>query len=222
MDYRASWSYTNFPAARQKHLGVDCPSYCEIIRQLEEVMKGTEIKFEIDVGYMIPVDGAKRPLFFVEGLEAGLVDWFFNGVSGYRAQYYKSPENGLKANTYAFAKLESILFKAASRASFSYKHPDHGPLTIDEQTFLTYLRLPSAKIWGEETEGLNQMFSGPGIDAPRWIENTKNGHGKAMKGTKAPQFTILKLHGAFLKNGLEVIPPDKTARSEDIYFFGFS
>ena len=105
MDYRASWSYPRFPSDRQRHLGTDCPSYCEIIRQLDEAIKSAETVFHIDEGRNIPVDDALRPLLYVD-VDEDLVDWFFNGVSGYRAQYYKSPETGLQANAYAFAKLE--------------------------------------------------------------------------------------------------------------------
>ena len=227
MDYRASWTYANFPSDRQQHLTTDCPSYCEIIRQVSEAMKDGQIRFVIDPGRLIPVDDATRPLLYVD-LDEGLVDWFFNGVGGYRAQYYKSPGNGLRANAYAFAKLEPILFAAADGADFSYQHPDKGELTLSESEFLDSLRLPSAKIWGDETSGeLKDLFdpdvdSGPNIDAHRWLENAKAGHDKAKKGTKAPRFSTLKFHGAFLKNGQEVIPLNKMARSEDIYFCGFS
>jgi hypothetical protein len=227
MDYRAGWSYANFPSDRQKHLGADCPSYCEIIRRLANAMKNAKIKFEIDPGYTTPVADARRPLFYVD-LDAELVDWFFNGVSGYRTQYYKSPENGLQANAYGFAKLEQILFNAADRAGFSFQHPDQGLLTVEEEACLVSLRLPSAKIWGDETSGeLHKLLDpdadcGPDIDAARWLENARAGHDKAKKGIKAPRFTTLKFHGAFMKNGREVIPLNKMARSADIYFWGFS
>jgi hypothetical protein len=225
--FRASWSYAAFPSVRQRHLGADCPPYSEIILQLGEAMQHADIVFQIDKGFLIPVDDALRPLLYVD-VDMDLVDWLFNGASGYRAQYYKSPENGLQANAYAFAKLEHLLLVAAHRADFSYQHPDHGLLTLAEADFLTSLRLPSAKIWGDETTGELQnvinlnVESWPDIYAHRWLENAERGNDKAKKGAKAPRFTTLKFHGAFLKNGQEVILPDKLTRSADIYSFGFS
>ncbi|MCI0629014.1 MAG: hypothetical protein L0387_46430 [Acidobacteria bacterium] len=227
MDYRANWTYASFPSERREHLTSDCPSNCEIIRQIGEAMKDANIRFAIDPGHFIPVDDALRPLFYVD-LDEDLVDWFFNGVGGYRAQYYKSPENGLRANAYAFAKLKPILFAAANRENFTHQHPRKGQLSMSETEFLDSLRLPSAKIWGDESRGeLRGLFdpdkdSGPDIDALRWLENASAGHDKARKCTKAPRFSTLKFHGAFLKDGGEVIPLDKMARSEDIYLCGFS
>jgi hypothetical protein len=225
--FRASWSYAAFPSERQRHLGAGCPPYSEIILQLGEAMKYADIVFQIDKGFFIPVDDALRPLFYVD-VDADLVDWFFNGANGYRAQYYKDPENGLQANAYALAELQHLLLEAAHRADFSYQHPDHGLLTLTEANFLTSLRLRSAKIWGDETTGELQKVvnleveAWPDIDAHRWLENAERGNAKAKKGVKAPRFTTLKFHGAFLKNGREVIPPDKLTRSADIYSFGFS
>jgi hypothetical protein len=227
IEYRANWSYPGFPTDRQKHLGTDCPPYHEIVSQLGEAMKYADIVFQIDKGFIIQVDDALRPLLYVD-IDMNVVDWFFSGSAGYRAQYYRNAENGLQANGYAFSKLERLLLGAARTANFSYQHPDHGLLQLTEADFLASLRLPSAKIWGDETTGELQKVvnleveTWPDIDAHRWLENAKRGDDKAKKGAKARRFTSLKFHGAFLKNGKEVIPLFKLKRSEDIYCCGFS
>lgn len=226
MDYRADWTYKNLPQDRVEHLN-QCPPYNQIISQIATKMKRANIEFQIDPGRYVPVDGAFRPLFYVDVGE-NLADWFFNGVCGYRAQYYKSPEKGLQANCYAFAKLEKLLFSNANSANFCYEHPDQGKVKMNEDAVLVSLRLPSAKIWSDEHGGeLKKIVSEnqniePQIVAPRWADNAVAGEQKASKGIKAPKISTLKFHGAFLKDGEEVIPLEKMSRSEDIFFWGFS
>ncbi len=225
MKYRANWKYQNIPESRIDHLK-RCPPYFKIINSLSAFMESAEIEFQIDCGYTSPVNGAIRPLFYVKELAPGLGDWFFNGLSGYRAQYYLSPANGLQANRYAFKKLEKSLVCAAERAGFCFNHPDRSLLRMDKSLIIKSLRFPSAKIWGDEHEGELQLLANsnpddsPQIIASRWIKKTSEKN--PNKGIKAPQINTLKFHGAFIKNGVEVIPKDKVNRSEELHNFGFS
>jgi hypothetical protein len=228
MDYTADWSYAGLAPERSDHLR-NCPPYCELIRQLADKVGKANIEFHLDEGRYAPVDAALRPIFYVEVGE-DVADRFFNGVSGYRAQYYASPGNGLDANRYAFRKLERHLLLAAQKANFRIQAPNESTreLLIPEMDLLLSLRLASAKIWGDETEDELHIITTQRQDvtaqviAPRWIDNAKYGSEKARKGIKAPRFKTLKIHGAFLKGTVEQVPLEKLTRSEDIHFWGFS
>lgn len=228
MDYTSEWSYVGLPPQRSDHLR-GCPPYCELIRQIAEKIGNVDIRLCLDEGRYLPVNGALRPLFYADvGLR--LADWFFNGVSGYRAQYYASPAKGLKANRYAFGQFEGHLLLAARKADFRARDPNDSTRTLvmPEPDLLASLRLASAKIWGDETEWELQTVTTQKQDATaqivahRWVENAEAGADMAKKGIKAPLFRTLKFHGAFLKDGVEQVPLGKMSRSNDIFFLGFS
>ena len=80
MDYKEDWSFFGLSSDRIKLLS-DCPLYSELIRRIVEHVKPEDIKFIIDEGYLQPVTGALRPLFYIKvGVE--LADLFFSGVCG--------------------------------------------------------------------------------------------------------------------------------------------
>jgi hypothetical protein len=230
MDYKAEWSFQELSSDRIKMLS-GCPPYSEIIRMITERID--TITFCFDEGRYEPVTGALRPLFYIKvGQE--LVDLFYNGVRGYRAQYYLSPENGEDANRYAIQQIEPKLLETARNANWCAPDPNCSDnlLHMDEAEIFASLRFPSAKIWGDETEGeLSDVTKGlmdktpPQIIAARWVAATENleTQSKAAKGVKAPCLSILKFHGAFIiKNGKERIPCGKKMRSEDIHRYGWS
>ena len=226
MDYKADWSYQWLGEERIENLR-RCPSYNELVETLVEKIDPKSVKFQIDLGYLFPIDGALRPLFLV-AIDSGLADWFFNGLCGYRSQYFHSPDTGLKANSFLFAKVERILLQISEENNFQFEHKNYGLLRMEYDTLLTSLRLTSAKLWGDEHEGelqklvrKDQEFE-PQILAQRWVDHAKAGVQKALKGIRAPRIRTIKFHGAFLKFGEERIPPGKEHRSEDIHFYGFS
>jgi hypothetical protein len=226
MDYRAAWTYARLSQDRIDLLN-SSPFFRKIVERLVDEVDVGKSEFTIDRGRTFPVDGALRPVWFVS-FDPSLVDWFFNGPCGYRAQYYSSPENGLNANSFLLRETEQKLVQIAKRSDFEYMDPDHGRLHMDRDTLQTSLRQGSAKVWGDESKGeLNDVISGgqnsePQILAERWMVNADANAQKALWGIQAPIIETLKFHGAFLKNGIEIVPPNKIHRSEDIYYFGFS
>ena len=231
MDYKADWSFFGLSNDRIEILS-DCPPYSELIRRIVDQVKPEEIKFIIDEGYLQPVTGALRPLFYIQvGVE--LADLFFSGVCGYRAQYYLSAANGVVANRYTIQQIERKLLEAARIADWRTPDPNRTGTTLhmEEAQIFASLRFTSAKIWGDETEGemslrTRSLDVTPQIAAMRWaraieIEN-KQEKSKAIRGVKAPCLSILKFHGAFIKNGDERIPFGKETRSEDIYRYGWT
>jgi hypothetical protein len=228
MDRKAEWSFQALCHARSMALA-DCPTYRELIRRIAEQVDPEKIKFKIDEGWLEPVGGALRPLFYLKVGE-DLGDLFFNGVRGYRGQYYLSVANGIAANRYAFQQLETKLLEAARTAGWRMPDPNNAgaELVMGKAHILESLRAPSAKIWPDETEGELSLVTTSRSDetaqivAPRWIAAAKEGKQKARKGIKAPAVETLKFHGGFIKNGKERIAGDKRQRSEDIYRYGWS
>ena len=64
-----------------------------------------------------------------------LFDWFFNSVNGYRAAYYRSPCDGLKANVYFIESLMPDLIASDKTAE-----------DADKDFIKESLKSPSAKI----------------------------------------------------------------------------
>jgi hypothetical protein len=231
MNYKADWSFSGLSNKRTKMLS-RCPAYSEIISRIVKQVRLEEIDFKIDRGYLHPMTGVLRPLFYIT-IEAELADLFFNGVCGYRAQYYRSAENGVFANRYAIQQIEPKLLEAARIAGWHAPDRDHpgSALHMEEAQIRASFRLASAKIWGDETEGemssvMRSVDPTPQIIAMRWVKATRIENearkSKAIMGVKAPCLSILKYHGAFIKDGEERIPCGKERRSEDIHFYGWS
>jgi hypothetical protein len=155
-----------------------------------------------------------------------LADLFYNGVCGYRAQYYLSPENGEDANRYAIQQIEPKLLEAARIVGWCKPNPNCSGniLHIDQAQIFASLHFTSAKIWGDETESEMSYVTKTAdetsqIIAKRWVETVK----KEARGVKAPRFSILKFHGAFINNrGEERIPLGKESRSQNLYLYGWS
>lgn len=88
-------------------------------------------------------------------------DQFFNGRSGYRAQYYLSPEEGVLYNWDVLQGLKEIL-----RITY-HQHPLPEPLEVVLQT----IDSPHAKVWiHNETEAF-QDSPACSLNPQRWIDN---------------------------------------------------
>jgi hypothetical protein len=169
-----------------------------------------------------PGDRSIKATFYVKVGEK-LADLFFNGVCGYRAQYYLSAANGVDANRYAIQPIEPELLKAARIAGWCMPDPNcpDAALRMEQEQIRVSLRFTSAKIWSDEAEGEVSRVTKSAdrtaqIIATQWVEAAKT-EDKAARGIKAPRLSTLKFHGAFIKNDEERIACGKENRSDDIY-----
>ena len=159
-------------------------------------------------------------------------DIFFNGVNGYRAQYYRSPETGSINNHLLIERfLQPELLKVAERHGYA-----DATRSLSEAQVAASLALPSAKAWGDE-RGDKELFwdhvnayrseRDVEIRAQRWIENTRHEDGekkgKAQRGVRAPRLGRIKIMGGFIDDdGTEHVAEHKRRRACDIFEFGFS
>jgi len=155
---------------------------------------------------------------------APLFDLFFNSVEGYRAAYYRSPYEGLEANSAFIEVVQPRLL-------------EYGPVSGAHIDVSESLRALSAKVWlaevgkglatvsGEPCEHCSGEWSPPHDLTPeirngRW---DKLDHLYAKWGSKAPYLTKLRVFGAFVsEHGDEFIPHDKRDRHTQIFHQGWS
>ena len=171
-----------------------------------------------------------RRVIFVFEVKDRTGDRFFNGISGYRAQYYTSPNHGLSQNRLLIDRLTPLLVEIAKARDFR-----KGDEVMTEDEVRASLALESAKAWGNET-GDREFWSHVNgyknrddieINARRWAENlgstdikTKRG---AQRGVRAPRLRAIKIMGGFAdQHGNEDVAEHKRRRHHDIHERGFS
>lgn len=156
-------------------------------------------------------------------------DLFFNGVSGYRAQYLNDPDEGQKQNSHLLVALADKLLAFSS--SNPAKHQ------MDENKLRLSLLACSAKVWILEASFQFDHQLVEEITVPLWRKNAlaalsafANGvrpqpeqQEKAIWGLRAPQVAALDVKGAFLdQEGNEVVPHGKLGRRFEIRDYGYA
>ena len=137
-------------------------------------------------------------------------DYLFNGRSGYRAQYYLSPEEGILYNRQIVDGLVPVTRTAYDRT------PLHAPFDLVERS----LRAPHAKIWVfQEREAFDDALEET-LNPPRWVE-----HG-ATRGRRVPlpAHSTIDLKGAFIRPGTDdlFVDPLKLERPCDLHRKGYT
>ena len=139
-------------------------------------------------------------------------DQLFNGNSGYRAQYYLSPEEGI---LYNHDVIQAILPSIAT----SYQaQPLRVPIEFVERS----LTAPHAKIWVfNEVPAFDAAIANT-LSPPRWVENN------ASRGRKAPlpAHLMLDLKGSFINfatDDLYIFELKlKLERARDLFLRGYT
>lgn len=137
-------------------------------------------------------------------------DQLFNGNSGYRAQYYLSPEEGILFN-------HDVIGALLPSVEASYRHQ---PLRVPLEFVQRSLQAPHAKIWVFNEIPAFDSAAPNALSPPRWIENN------ACRGRKAPLpgHLMLDLTGAFINftiNDLYVFEL-KLSRATDLFLRGYT
>jgi len=173
-----------------------------------------------------------RPTWRIQ-LNRLLLDRFFNGRAGIRAQYYVSPYHGHRKNQVVISKLAGRLIQLA----FSIKP------NIDTDFLRLSLVQPSAKVWiSEKDVGGNkiirasdleldeQSIQNDWLDLAREVKNGRYGpedyqlYCAAINGVRAPIPDQLEVKGAWLTADKyrEFVKRDKRDRDCQLFMFGFS
>ena len=153
-----------------------------------------------------------QPVFDIE-VRPEVYDVFFNAAGGYRAQYLRSPTDGLAGNQAILGALLNRLVDEARRAQVE---------ELRDIDVRLSLRALSSKVWIYEG---TFDFDTPSqdLDIATWAEQAFQGEERATWGLCAPCGTLLQVKGALLDPfGHEVVPYRKILRHEHIHRFGFS
>jgi len=137
-------------------------------------------------------------------------DQFFNGRSGYRAQYYLSPEEGVRYNRDVLEGLKMPLIRA-------YKGQ---PLAVPLEIVLRTIDAPHAKLWVfDETVAFDSSPKNS-LNPQRWVDNG------ATRGrcTPLPSHLTLDVKGAFMEpRTCELfVDPCKLDRACDLFRWGYT
>ena len=137
-------------------------------------------------------------------------DQFFNGRSGYRAQYYLSPEEGVLYNQDVLHGLRSVLSNTYLK----------NPLPVPLEVVLRTIDGPHAKVWVfDETEAFNDAADSS-LNPERWVVN---GAGLGRRAP-LPSHLTLEVKGAFLRPdiGELFIDPHKLDRACELFRKGYT
>jgi len=184
---------------------------------------------------LLKVLRCKRPAWSIQ-LDQRVLDKFFNGKMGMRAQYYMSPYHGRKKNRLLISKLMDSLIQIPRDDYLKYSGVDQNLLRLS-------LMQPSAKVWISEKgiDGKKIIRAGDLMLDDQSIQNdwldvakdVKNGmhdsedyklYCAAINGVKAPFPDQLEIKGSWLTEGdrQEYVTPNKRDRDCQIFMFGFS
>jgi hypothetical protein len=154
--------------------------------------------------------GCLQPVFFIELPNTG--DALFNGPSGYRAQYWIDPWNGLTANAILIASLKPRLLAAVDTRD------QPGLAKIDVGASLDAV---SSKLWIVEAPSV--LNGNRDLNVEPWASEAARGVELAVLGLAAPAVSKFEIRGALLDAfGHEHVPSAKVRRHHDIHHYGFA
>jgi hypothetical protein len=162
-------------------------------------------------------------------LDSVLLDKFFNGLMGIRAQYYASPYHGAAMNSRLLSALRTRLVEIAQSADRKFAE-----LSVDA---------PSAKVWiSEKTLNGQKVIRASDLSLTEeeiqndWLDlarSVKAGdigkdqfqlYSAAFNGVRAPIADQLEVKGAWItsEDRRDYVTPDKRDRDTQVFMFGFT
>lgn len=164
------WRLSELLGDRPERL-LDVPTPGDLLALISRESETASRERRIAVGWEPSCD---RPGYFRLAAQVPLTertfDQLFNGRSGYRAQYYLSPEEGILFNRELIAALEPAL-----RASHSNR-----PLPVEFEFAEASLRAPHSKVWVYNEKVAFDEAAHETLNPPRWVSSGKT------RGRRAP------------------------------------
>jgi hypothetical protein len=206
----AEWSLGDAIAARHSRL-LDVPTpdalLAELLSEASEAAQTGRIRLVWQPSTVAP------GFFRVEAvipLSEEIFDQFFNGRSGYRAQYYLSPEEGVLYNRDLLQGL-----KAALSAAYAQQ-----PMPVGRDFVLTSVDGPHSKVWVYGEQSAFNTAPENSLNPPRWVEN----QGRLGRRAPLPHHLSLELKGVFIHpwSGRLFVDELKADRACDLFLRGYS
>ena len=201
------WDYSDRLTNARKQRLLTARPYAALLAALVESARIVEYRRE--EARSPHLRGTKRA-HFVLSVKTELYDQFFNGPTGYRAQYALSTEAGEKANLMAIEALTPILEQYLAR------------VVPDEQEWaMSSLALTQSKVWIAESEPSARLALS--ADDGVLMFHRWRTHAPDKRGITAPIGRILEVKGGWMAPyGTEVIDPCKSCRAVNIHRFGYA
>lgn len=240
MFQRKNWTYGSNIKDRE-YLSCD-ESFDELVEELCSAVRAVSIpqtRFVIEPnGGRYSQDdpllkrlGCRRPAWWIQ-LNQTLLDKFFNGRIGIRAQYYVNPYHGRRKNQLLISKISGELIRLASIINPSVGKDFLGRSLVQ----------PSAKVWISEKDiGGKKIIRASDLNLDEesiqndWLDlarEVKTGtyndeyqmYCAAINGVRAPLPDQLEVKGAWLTDAdqCEYVTPDKRERDCQLFMFGFT
>jgi hypothetical protein len=210
------WSYSDALCDSRKEALERAPSFEDIT---ESVVQRMRVQCRhVDPGNETP-PGYERIVYCVH-IDRPLFDLFFNSRNGYRAWYFRSPDEGVRMN--------ELFLKSLAKALRGFQSSDG----VDPKMIARSLSAPSGKVWlAEVGKGFRSCpkcygdWRPPQDGAPeilngRWEHSTTlNG----IYGRKAPFLEYIRICGAFVnERGEDYVPKRKLHRATEIHECGWT
>jgi hypothetical protein len=178
-----------------------------VIAEAEAAVRKDSIRIEWEPSYDSP---GYFHLIAQIPLSPIVFDQLFNGRSGYRAQYYLSPEEGILYNRDILRALRPAIRGAYAR------RPRCVELELIEQS----TEAPHSKIWVHQDKLAFNAAAQNTLNPPRWVKN------HAALGCRAPlpDHCMIDVNGALIhpETGELFVNEAKLDRACDLFRCGFT
>lgn len=208
------WSYSEALCDSRREALERAPSFEDITECVVQAMR-VQCR-HVDPGNETP-PGYERIVYCVR-IERPLFDLFFNSKNGYRAWYFRSPDEGVRRNGLFLKSLAPVLRGFQSNDG------------LDSKMIARSLSAPSGKAWlAEVGMGFCPKCDGdwrPPQDDAAEILNGLWEHATTVYGPygrKAPFLEKIRIFGAFVnERGEDYVPKGKLHRATEIHDCGWS
>jgi len=212
--------------------------------EMAEAIANERVRFGVD---SLRNEGAPCRAIVQFQVSPTLYDWFFNGPSGYRAQFWMSAEAGLDFNRLLVEVLAATLGRllpasVPGRAiEVSYEagreERDTGLVPLERDFLLRSLQSPEAKAWicerliqpdGRDPAYLGAIIAAtrmPKLGVARWLAATPRG-GERGEGARAPfadpEDAWIDIKGGFVQSGTSYEGKSRVQRANDLHETGWT
>ena len=211
MANRDEWDLSRLPDPDRRKRLLDAPPPRDLLARLLEEAAQAAGSCRVQL-YWQEADEAPGHSRLVAAVpvSAFTFDLLFNGRSGYRAQYYLSPEEGVLYNKQILDGFLPVVRTAYERSK----------IQVSFRLIECSLRAPHAKIWVfEERQAFNDALEET-LNPLRWVENGA----KLGRRVPLPSHSTIDLKGAFVSPDMEnlYVDPLKLERPCDLHLRGYT
>jgi hypothetical protein len=205
----SEWSFKELGEERRLKLE-KAPSYDQIVRMVRTALKHGILNGSTRGSNRLERDQRAIIRFPVE---RDLYDVFFNSRTGYRAQFWRSPKQGVSANAYLVANLLAELCDMP-------EWPMRENWTLTREIAMPSLVCTGAKVWVNEADYRVNFIQSRRLIVPQWRQDTRNIWERCC--APLPDDCWLDLKGCFVEGREVRSSKDRSERANQIHETGWT